>query len=75
MREVGKDGERVREGRRGEEEFEDEGMGMVGTEDLGVDLFEVGDRVGRRQGFKKGFGGWEGFEIQGRERNDGLENS
>lgn len=53
MREAGKDGERVREGRRGEEELEDEGMRLrvVGTEDLGVDLFEVDERVGRREGF------------------------
>lgn len=47
-------------------------MGVVGAEDLGVDLFEVGEGGGRREGFEKGFGGWEGFEVRGNERNGGL---
>ncbi|KAK8521078.1 hypothetical protein V6N12_004994 [Hibiscus sabdariffa] len=60
--EVGKDGERVREGRGREEELEEEGMvGKVGgAEDMGVDLFEVGEGVGRREGFEKGCAGWDG---------------
>lgn len=57
---MGKDGERVREGRGGDEEFENEGNGVevVTTEDLGMDLFEVDEGVGRREGFEKGFGSW-----------------
>lgn len=77
VREVGEDGERVREGRGREEEFEDEGMGgrVGGTEDVGVDLFEVSEGVGRREGFEEGCGGWDGIEVGGWQGNGGLGNS
>lgn len=46
-----------------------------GTEDVGVDLFEVGEGVGRREGFQEGCGVWDGIEVGGWQRNGGLGNS